>query len=199
MYYYDVNRCLVDENYTGQKWLIDIPCSLTPQANYKIVFDFDQKIWTYQSTDFNSWNSYLIKIGIIKPNKHEKIENNQIVKKTNEELLQENIITNEQYYEFKKNEVNQNFYNECKNIGVEFTGIFQNTNGNNISNPKFQYDDVSRSRLAEVKDDSRVNFWRSVNDEFIVLSNSQKNELFELMKLTYYTKFYEKSLLIDSL
>ena len=85
------------------------------------------------------------------------------------------------------NNINSNFDNECKNVGVSFEGNF------------FQYDDISRSRLQETKDDSRVTFWRSVGNLNVLMDNAKKNELYELLKLTYYTKFAEKSALIDAL
>jgi hypothetical protein len=63
----------------------------------------------------------------------------------------------------------------------------------------FQYDDISRSRLLETKDDARVTFWRSVDNLNVIMTNLKKNELYELLKLTYYTKFAEKSAQIDLL
>ncbi len=83
--------------------------------------------------------------------------------------------------------INIEFDRQCKATGTLFNGHY------------FQYDDVSRSRLQEVKDDVRVTYWRSVNNVNVDLTNIQKNELYEIMKVTYYTKFAEKSALIDSL
>ena len=83
--------------------------------------------------------------------------------------------------------INAEFERQCDKIGVEFEGNF------------FQYSDISRARLIEVKDDIRVPFWRSVADVFIPMTNEKKNELYELLKVTYFTKFQEKSLQIDSL
>ena len=83
--------------------------------------------------------------------------------------------------------INSNFDAHCKKLGTLFEGHY------------FQYDDVSRSRLQEVKDDARVTYWRSVDNVNVPLTNVQKNELYEELKVTYYTKFAEKSALIDSL
>lgn len=83
--------------------------------------------------------------------------------------------------------INTEFARQCSSVGVNFEG-------NN-----FQYDDISRSRLLETKDDPRVTFWRSVDNVNVTMNNTKKNELYELLKLTYYTKFAEKSALIDAL
>ncbi len=83
--------------------------------------------------------------------------------------------------------INAEFDKQCSSVGVNFEGN------------SFQYDDISRSRLLETKDDARVGFWRSVDNVNVPLSNAKKNELYEILKLTYYTKFAEKSAQIDSL
>ena len=83
--------------------------------------------------------------------------------------------------------INSEFARQCSSVGVNFEGN------------SFQYDDISRSRLLETKDDVRVGFWRSVDNVNVPLSNAKKNELYEVLKLTYYTKFAEKSAQIDSL
>lgn len=83
--------------------------------------------------------------------------------------------------------INAEFNKQCSSVGVNFEGN------------SFQYDDISRSRLLETKDDARVGFWRSVDNVNVPLSNAKKNELYEVLKLTYYTKFAEKSAQIDSL
>lgn len=83
--------------------------------------------------------------------------------------------------------INAEFDKQCSSVGVNFEGN------------SFQYDDISRSRLLETKDDARVGFWRSVDNVNVPLSNAKKNELYEVLKLTYYTKFAEKSAQIDSL
>lgn len=83
--------------------------------------------------------------------------------------------------------INIEFDRQCKATGTLFDSHY------------FQYDDVSRSRLQEVKDDARVPYWRSVGNVNVPFTNAQKNELYEELKVTYYTKFAEKSALIDSL
>lgn len=85
------------------------------------------------------------------------------------------------------NAINTEFARQCSDVGINFEG-------NN-----FQYDDISRSRLLETKDDARVTFWRSVDNLNVIMTNLKKNELYELLKLTYYTKFAEKSAQIDLL
>lgn len=83
--------------------------------------------------------------------------------------------------------INSDFLNNCSEVGVEFEGNY------------FQYDDTSRARLSETKDDARVSFWRSVDNQNIPMTNEKKNELYELLKFTYYTRFAQKSVMIDSL
>lgn len=102
--------------------------------------------------------------------------------------------------------INSNFDKECKEIGVEFTGAFQDINGEQIINPRFQYDDESQNRLLKFKDISECSFWRSVhstdyskNNRNVVLTNVQKNTLYNLLLTTWGNKFLEKSLEIDSL
>ena len=83
--------------------------------------------------------------------------------------------------------INAEFDKQCSKIGIDFEGN------------KFQYDDTSRSRLAETKDDARVTFWRSVDNKNIPLTNAKKNLLYKVLIETYYTKFSEKSMVIDGL
>jgi len=83
--------------------------------------------------------------------------------------------------------INAEFDRQCNKVGIDFEGN------------KFQYDDTSRSRLAETKDDARVTFWRSVDNKNIPLSNVKKNSLYKVLIETYYTKFAEKSMVIDGL
>lgn len=85
------------------------------------------------------------------------------------------------------NEINTEFDRQCSKVGVDFEGN------------KFQYDDTSRSRLAETKDDIRVRFWRSVDNVNVDMSNEKKNLLYKVLIETYYTKFYEKTQVIDGL
>ena len=87
--------------------------------------------------------------------------------------------------------IKKNFESECLNIGVEFTGTFTATDETIVTNPHFQYDTISRNLLLEAKDDVRIPHWRSVENDNILLSNAQKNELYEILKLTYFSKFAE--------
>lgn len=102
----------------------------------------------------------------------------------NEAAIQREIDTEK---EDRIKGINQAFDNECKNIGTIY------------KNKMFQFDDTSRARLLEVKDDSRVTFWRSVDNKNIPLTNAEKNELYEVLKFAYYTKFETKSEQIDAI
>lgn len=99
------------------------------------------------------------------------------------------IIDKNKFVEIEKqkrvNEINTEFERQCSKVGVDFEGN------------KFQYDDTSRSRLAETKDDIRVRFWRSVDNVNVDMSNEKKNLLYKVLIETYYTKFYEKTQVID--
>ena len=101
------------------------------------------------------------------------------------------IIDKNKFAEIEKmkrvNEINSEFDRQCSKVGIDFEGN------------KFQYDDTSRSRLAETKDDARVTFWRSVDNKNIPLTNAKKNLLYNVLIETYYTKFAEKSMVIDGL
>ena len=99
------------------------------------------------------------------------------------------VIDKNKFAEIEKqkrvNEINTEFERQCSKVGVDFEGN------------KFQYDDTSRSRLAETKDDIRVRFWRSVDNVNVDMSNEKKNLLYKVLIETYYTKFYEKTQVID--
>lgn len=85
------------------------------------------------------------------------------------------------------NAINTEFTRQCSSVGVNFEGN------------SFQYDDISRSRLLETKDDARVTFWRSVDNKNIPLTNVKKNSLYKVLIDTYYTEFAKKSQVIDGL
>ena len=101
------------------------------------------------------------------------------------------IVDKNKFAEIEKqkrvNEINAEFDRQCSKVGIDFEGN------------KFQYDDVSRSRLAETKDDARVTFWRSVDNKNIPLTNVKKNSLHKVLIDTYYTEFAKKSQVIDGL
>jgi hypothetical protein len=101
------------------------------------------------------------------------------------------IIDKNKFAEIEKlkrvNEINSEFDRQCSKVGIDFEGN------------KFQYDDTSRSRLAETKDDARVTFWRSVDNKNIPLTNAKKNSLYKVLIDTYYTEFAKKSQVIDGL
>lgn len=95
--------------------------------------------------------------------------------------------------------INAEFDKQCSSVGVLFEGVFSDLDGNEITNPFFQYDDLSQNRLLKFKDIEACNFWRSVDNDNIVLSNSQKNSLYLKLLITWAIKFAEKSQEIDSL
>ena len=101
------------------------------------------------------------------------------------------IIDKNKFAEIEKqkriNEINTEFDRQCSKVGIDFEGN------------KFQYDDTSRARLAETKDDARVTFWRSVDNKNISLTNVKKNSLYKVLIDTYYTEFAKKSQVIDGL
>ena len=101
------------------------------------------------------------------------------------------IVDKNKFAEIEKlkriNEINAEFDRQCSKVGIDFEGN------------KFQYDDTSRSRLAETKDDARVTFWRSVDNKNIPLTNAKKNSLHKILIETYFTEFAKKSQVIDGL
>lgn len=101
--------------------------------------------------------------------------------------------------EIQSKAIKQKFEDDCRDIGVIFEGTFINIDMAYVINPSFQYDTESRNLLLEAKDDSRITYWRSVNNDNVGLDNAKKNELYELLKFTYFTKFAESRQEIDSL
>lgn len=95
--------------------------------------------------------------------------------------------------------IKKNFETECEQVGAEFTGVFATTNETEVVNPHFQYDTISRNLLLEAKDDVRIPYWRSVENHSVILTNEQKNALYEVLKFTYFYKFAESRQAIDNL
>jgi len=96
--------------------------------------------------------------------------------------------------------INAEFDKQCSSVGVSFTGSFITIDTNEvITNPSFQYDDLSQNRLLKFKDIVEVNFWRSVENKNVQMTNEQKNTLYSLLLITWATKFAEKSQRIDLL
>ena len=95
--------------------------------------------------------------------------------------------------------IKKNFESDCVNIGAEFTGTFTTTENTTVSDPNFQYDTDSRNLLLEAKDDARIPYWRCVENRNVILDNTQKNSLYELLKVTYFTRFAESRQAIDRL
>lgn len=95
--------------------------------------------------------------------------------------------------------IKKQFDIDSVNVGVALEGSFTNTDNETVQNPSFQYDTISRNLLIEAKDDARIPYWRSVNNKNILLTNEQKNTLYELLKVTYFTKFAESRWMMDNL
>lgn len=184
--YYDINRVLVGEKFGSQKWYSSVKCDLPQKKDSVIVFDVIKKVWVYQL--LSSWNAYLVSIGNLKLSTSQKLDSNDnIVNKTNEELLADGVITNAQYKDIQTDSINATFDKNSKEVGVIFEGNY------------FQYDDLSQNRLLKFKDISEVNFWRSVDNINVIMTNQQKNNLYSLLLFTWATKFKEKSQAIDSI
>lgn len=197
--YYNINRVLVNENYSGQKWVSGVECNLSPKSANEIVFDINLKTWKYQ--EISKWNSYLVSIGILKLQPSQKLDSNdKIVSKTNEELLAEGLVDSEFVKNIKTQEIVSNFETSCKKVGVALSGTFKiYGKTDNVVNPKFQYDKDSQFMLLQAKDVAEIPYWRSVDNDNIELTNVQKNSLYSLLLNTYFTKFAESRVQIDAL
>lgn len=97
------------------------------------------------------------------------------------------------------NEIKTAFETACIKTGVVLSGIYPMLSGVTINNPKFQYDKDSWQTLESVVSDARVGYWRSIENQNIVLTNQDKQTLLELLKVTYFTKFAESRAAIDAL
>ena len=97
------------------------------------------------------------------------------------------------------NEIKNAFDTACVKDGIALSGIYTMISGVTINNPKFQYDKDSWQLLESVVDDARVGYWRSLNNQNIVLTNQDKHTLLDLLKVTYFTKFAESRDAIDAL
>lgn len=95
--------------------------------------------------------------------------------------------------------IKNNFDLASVTVGVMFEGSFITTENELIENPYFQYDTYSRNLLLEAKDDERIPYWRSLENKSIILDNEKKNNLYELLKFTYFMKFAESRQAIDNL
>lgn len=197
--YYDINRVLVGEKFGSQKWYSSVKCDLPQKKDSVIVFDVIKKVWVYQL--LSSWNAYLVSIGNLKLSTSQKLDSNDnIVNKTNEELLADGVITNAQYKDIQTDSINATFDKNSKEIGVILDGSYVTYDTKQaVTNPFFQYDKDSQFMLSQAKDDSRIPFWRSVANQNVALTNAQMNTLYELLKFTWFTEFEKKSAQIDAL
>ena len=161
--------------WNGSAWVDTYDCS--KEVFYK---KSDRSVLRYEFGETPDLVNYTISVPI-------ENENFQIYDENTSSWVVDTVSKDAHEKQIQIGSINSNFYNECKNVGVSFEGNY------------FQYDDISRARLQETKDDSRVTFWRSVDNLNVLMDNAKKNELYELLKLTYYTKFAEKSALIDAL
>ena len=149
--YYNINRVLVNESYSGQKWISGVECILTSKNGSEIVFDINSKSWKYQ--EISNWNSYLISIGFLKLSPSQKLINDKIVSKTYDELFIDGLINSDKVKEIKTQEIISNFENDSKKVGIALSGTFKiYGKTDNIVNPKFQYDKDSQFMLLQAKD-----------------------------------------------
>lgn len=111
------------------------------------------------------------------------------------------ILAKEQEWAKQKtiSEIKTAFENACVKTGVALNGIYPMLSGVTINNPKFQYDFDSINKLESVVSNARVGYWRSIENQNIVLTNQDKQTLLELLKVTYFTKFAESRAAIDNL
>lgn len=97
------------------------------------------------------------------------------------------------------NGIKSAFESACVKDGIALTGIYNIVSGGTVNNPKFQYDKDSWQMLESIVSDARVGFWRSLDNQNIVLTAQDKTALLELLKFTYFTKFAESRAAIDAL
>lgn len=199
MEYIDSNRVLCAES-ESVKWPISKKCTLPEISGSVRVFDYSINDFRQQSTDKFSWNSYLVSIGVFKLSPYQKIDSNgNIALKTIDEIYSSGVITSEQYKALKTEEIKSSFDYACVKTGIAMSGTFSVLPSGTASNPKFQYDFDSINKLESVVSDARVGYWRSVDNQNIVLTNQDKQTLLELLKVTYFTKFAESRAAIDAL
>lgn len=199
MEYINSDRVLCNKNETV-KWVVNETCTLPEVSGFSRVYDYAVKQFRQQATDKASWNTYLVSIGKLKLSPYQKINSaGDIVIKTIDELYSDGVISNDEYKHMKPSEIKEIFETACIKEGVAFSGVFNMLSGVTVNNPKFQYDKDSWQLLESVVDDARVGYWRSLNNQNIVLTNQDKHTLLELMKLTYFTKFAESRAAIDAL
>ena len=148
---------------------------------------------------------YTILECVVFPPVGKKLVNGSLIPKTEKEKLDSGEITKDEYNKPFIIAINSEFDKACSEIGTVFTGTFKDTNGNDIVNPAFQYDDLSQNRLLKFKDVDACSYWRSVsidpakNNINVVLTNTQKNILYTQLLTIWASKFAEKSQLIDGL
>ena len=116
-------------------------------------------------------------------------------------IYDNSILEREQEQVKKKasDEIKTAFESDCVKVGVVLSGVYPMVSGVTINNPKFQYDKDSWQLLESVVSDARVGYWRSIENQNIVLTNQDKQTLLELLKVTYFTKFAESRTAIDNL
>ena len=97
-----------------------------------------------------------------------------------DEKLDKWVLGPERIKENKKLEIYKK-YSDKMEKGVKFSGNYHTLDNRNVKDPVFQYDETSQNRLYKYKDIPEVNFWRSINNENIVLTVEQKNKLYTLL------------------
>jgi hypothetical protein len=111
MAFYNLNRVYKEHNRNETVWYTDIECTLPEKEGFERVFDIENSKWIYQSIETKDWNKYLFDIGLLKLSEYEKFDSDwNIVQKTQDELLSENIITKQEYNRQKIAEIDYKLY-----------------------------------------------------------------------------------------
>lgn len=198
MPYIDSQRVLCSSE-TNPRWYIKQECQITKREGFERVYDYELKQFRYQASDKKSWCEYLISIGKLTLLPSQKIDGQgNIVNKTIDEMYATHTIGHTEYKSVKVSEIKRSFEYGCL-AGAILSGTFQKLSSGSVLNPKFSYDKDSWQLLESVLTDSRVGYWRSVDNDNVILTNQDKADLLEVLKVTYFTKFAESRQQIDSL
>lgn len=107
-------------------------------------------------------------------------------------------------WEKLQNTLLPDFEKQAKKVGVVFAGTYNIYNSQNtITDPIFAYDLDSRMTLLELiiyKDSlGDLPYWRTLDGINVVLSLAQKNDLYDLLRYTYFTGLAEVNTGIDAI
>ena len=87
------------------------------------------------------------------------------------------------------NKMNKKYFDK-ESLGVVFNGSYPTDNDTDIVNPVFQYDEISQARLLKYKDIAEVNYWRTLDNKNVYLTNAKKNALYTLL-ITEWAKDFD--------